>query len=89
MKAIHDAVVETYSQLASVYDDPSNIASCWGRVTRHSLGLLRLRAGSTGAPVREHRPGCDLRGYGRPGRDQLRRLADAGQQRHLIGGQLR
>ena len=44
MKAIHDAVVETYSQLASVYDDPSNVASCWGRVTRHSLGLVRLRA---------------------------------------------
>jgi len=44
MKAIQDVVVETYSQLASVYDDPSNIASCWGRVTRHSLGLVRLRA---------------------------------------------
>jgi len=44
MKAIHERVVETYSQLASVYDDPSNIASCWGRVTRYSLGLVRLRA---------------------------------------------
>ena len=28
MKAIHDAVVETYSRLARVYDDPSNVASC-------------------------------------------------------------
>ena len=44
MRAIHDAVVETYSRLARVYDDPSNVASCWGRVTRHSLGLVRLRA---------------------------------------------
>ena len=26
-----------------VYDDDSNIGSCWGRVTRHALGLVRLR----------------------------------------------
>ena len=39
-----DPVIETYSRLADVYDDPSNIASCWGRVTQHSLGLVALRA---------------------------------------------
>ena len=43
MKAAHDAVVATYSRLASVYDDSSNIASCWGGVTQHSIGLVELR----------------------------------------------
>ena len=38
-----DPVVDTYSKLADVYDDDSNIGSCWGRVTRHALGLVRLR----------------------------------------------
>ena len=44
MKVVHDAVVATYSRLANAYDDSSNIASCWGRVTRHSLGFVELRA---------------------------------------------
>ena len=35
-------VVETYSRVATAYDDPQNIASCWGRITRHSLGLVTL-----------------------------------------------
>jgi ubiquinone/menaquinone biosynthesis C-methylase UbiE len=39
-----DAVVETYSRLANAYDDPRNIASCWGRVTHDSFGLISLRA---------------------------------------------
>lgn len=38
-------VVDTYSRLASEYDDPRNLESCWGRVGQHSLGLLRLRPG--------------------------------------------
>ena len=41
---IIDPVVETYSTLANAYDDPSNIASCWGCVTQHSLGLVTLQA---------------------------------------------
>jgi ubiquinone/menaquinone biosynthesis C-methylase UbiE len=39
-----DPVVETYSKLADVYDDPSNIESCWGHVADHSLGLVSIRA---------------------------------------------
>ena len=38
-----DPVIETYSKLADAYDDPANIASCWGRVAQHSLGLVTLR----------------------------------------------
>src|SRR2546428_5669069 len=38
-----DPVIETYSRLANAYDDYSNIASCWGHVTQHSLGLVTLR----------------------------------------------
>ena len=43
MKVTHDAVVATYSRLASAYDDSSNITSCWGSVTKHSLGLVEPR----------------------------------------------
>jgi ubiquinone/menaquinone biosynthesis C-methylase UbiE len=39
-----DPVVETYSELAHAYDDASNTASCWGRVTQHSLERVALRA---------------------------------------------
>lgn len=35
-------VVETYSRLASQYDNPRNIESCWGHITRWSLGLVTL-----------------------------------------------
>jgi ubiquinone/menaquinone biosynthesis C-methylase UbiE len=35
-----NTVIETYSRLASQYDDPENIDSCWGAVTRHSLDHL-------------------------------------------------
>jgi len=35
-------VVETYSRVATAYDDPQNIASCWGRLTRHSIGFVSL-----------------------------------------------
>src|SRR5437660_410997 len=36
-------VVETYSRLAGEYDSLDNINSCWGCVTKHSLGLVTLR----------------------------------------------
>jgi ubiquinone/menaquinone biosynthesis C-methylase UbiE len=39
-----DPVVETYSELAHVYDDAGNIGSCWGRITQHSLERVTLRA---------------------------------------------
>jgi ubiquinone/menaquinone biosynthesis C-methylase UbiE len=35
-------VVETYSRLAAEYDKTENLASCWGRVTQHSLGLVTV-----------------------------------------------
>lgn len=35
-----NTVIETYSRLASQYDDPENLHSCWGAVTRHSLDHL-------------------------------------------------
>jgi ubiquinone/menaquinone biosynthesis C-methylase UbiE len=38
-----DPVVETYSKLADVYDDPANLDSCWGRVAEHSLSLISIR----------------------------------------------
>ena len=41
--AAADPVVETYSNLADVYDDPANLDSCWGRVAEHSLGLISIR----------------------------------------------
>jgi ubiquinone/menaquinone biosynthesis C-methylase UbiE len=37
-------VVETYSRLASEYDSHHNLASCWGRVTEHSVGLVAVRS---------------------------------------------
>jgi ubiquinone/menaquinone biosynthesis C-methylase UbiE len=40
---LNNPVVETYSRLASEYDGPTNMASCWGRVTQHSLGSLTLK----------------------------------------------
>jgi ubiquinone/menaquinone biosynthesis C-methylase UbiE len=59
-------VVETYSRLASEYDDPRNIESCWGCITQHSLGLVTLRNG--------HKTVADLGcGTGR----ELSRLASA------------
>jgi len=36
-------VVETYSRLADEYDSLGNTNSCWGRVTKHSLGLITLQ----------------------------------------------
>lgn len=39
----NDPVIETYSRLANAYDDPSNLDSCWGRVTQHSLGFVTLK----------------------------------------------
>jgi ubiquinone/menaquinone biosynthesis C-methylase UbiE len=59
-------VVETYSRLASEYDSPKNIESCWGRVGQHSLGLVTLKE--------RHKTVADI-GCG-PGRD-LARLASA------------
>jgi len=38
-------VIETYSRLAGEYDDPRNLTSCWGRITQHSLGVVRLKDG--------------------------------------------
>ena len=38
-----DPVVETYSKLADIYDDPANLDSCWGRVAEHSLSLISVR----------------------------------------------
>jgi ubiquinone/menaquinone biosynthesis C-methylase UbiE len=38
-----DPVVEAYSKLADVYDDPANLDSCWGRVAGHSLSLIAVR----------------------------------------------
>jgi ubiquinone/menaquinone biosynthesis C-methylase UbiE len=38
-----DPVVETYSKLADVYDDPANLNSCWGRIADHSLSLISVR----------------------------------------------
>lgn len=38
-----DPVIETYSRLADAYDESSNMASCWGCVTQHSLGLVTLK----------------------------------------------
>lgn len=35
-------VIETYSRLASKYDDPRNTTSCWGHISRHSLGLVTV-----------------------------------------------
>jgi ubiquinone/menaquinone biosynthesis C-methylase UbiE len=43
MKAYADPVVDTYSELADVYDDPANFDSCWGRVSEHALGLVAVR----------------------------------------------
>ncbi len=37
-----NSVVETYSRLASDYDAPENLGSCWGRVGRHSLDFVTL-----------------------------------------------
>jgi ubiquinone/menaquinone biosynthesis C-methylase UbiE len=36
-------VVEAYSKLADVYDDPANLDSCWGHVAGHSLSLISVR----------------------------------------------
>jgi len=38
-----NSVVETYSRLASEYDDPKNIDSCWGCVAQNSLEFVRLQ----------------------------------------------
>jgi ubiquinone/menaquinone biosynthesis C-methylase UbiE len=38
-----NSVVETYSKLADVYDEPANLNSCWGRITEHSLSLVSIR----------------------------------------------
>ena len=59
-------VIEAYSRIASEYDHPRNIESCWGSITQHSLGLVTLRDG--------HKTVADI-GCG-TGRD-LARLASA------------
>jgi ubiquinone/menaquinone biosynthesis C-methylase UbiE len=35
-----NTVIESYSRLASQYEDPENLNSCWGAVTRYSLDHL-------------------------------------------------
>ena len=40
---IDNPVIETYSRLASEYDSHHNVASCWGRVTQHSVGLVAVK----------------------------------------------
>ncbi len=35
-----DPVIDAYSRVASEYDDPQNLDSCWGSVARHSLSLV-------------------------------------------------
>ena len=37
-----NAVIENYSRLASEYDNPQNLDSCWGSVARHSLSLVTI-----------------------------------------------
>lgn len=37
-----NAVVEAYSENADDYDSPENLASCWGRVTRDAVDLVRV-----------------------------------------------
>jgi ubiquinone/menaquinone biosynthesis C-methylase UbiE len=37
-----NSVVETYSRLATAYDEPRNIDSCWGRVTQDSFRLIAV-----------------------------------------------
>ena len=36
-------VIDSYSRLASEYDDPRNIESCWGRVTEYAAGFVELK----------------------------------------------
>lgn len=35
-------VIETYSKLASAYDEPQNLESCWGAAARSALDRLRI-----------------------------------------------
>ncbi|PYP82975.1 MAG: hypothetical protein DMF61_24620 [Blastocatellia bacterium AA13] len=35
-------VIESYSKLASIYDDPQNLDSCWGAVARGALGRINI-----------------------------------------------
>jgi ubiquinone/menaquinone biosynthesis C-methylase UbiE len=37
-------VVDAYSRLATAYDDPRNIESCWGRVTAHAATFVELQS---------------------------------------------
>src|SRR5262245_52111578 len=37
-----NSVVETYSRLATAYDEPRNIDSCWGRFTQDSFGMVAV-----------------------------------------------
>jgi ubiquinone/menaquinone biosynthesis C-methylase UbiE len=43
MAVIANPIVETYSHLADLYDDESNLRSCWGRASGKALASLRIR----------------------------------------------
>lgn len=39
----NNPIVETYSRLASEYDEEANFLSCWGRASERAMSLIRLR----------------------------------------------
>ena len=43
MSAGVNPIVETYSRLASEYDEDANFTSCWGRASQRALGSIELR----------------------------------------------
>ena len=44
MQTASNPIVETYSRLASQYDDQSNDRSCWGKATQKAIATIRLKA---------------------------------------------
>ncbi|MBA3858967.1 MAG: hypothetical protein C0507_18840 [Cyanobacteria bacterium PR.3.49] len=36
------SIIETYSRLAQEYESPENLNSCWGKMTKHCVGLTRI-----------------------------------------------
>jgi len=37
------SIIDTYSKLAQEYESPENLSSCWGKMTRHCIGMTRIK----------------------------------------------
>jgi len=75
--ALNNFIVETYSRLASEYDDDSNRYSCWGRVTQKALTSISVN-------LKEHYKLVLDVGCG-PGRDLEHLASQSGPDVQFIG----